>query len=94
MANLGIKGFRSMGVQMKLILAFLFLVVPFTFNMDHGDIEAMTAALRTLLTDNEAYEQASAEARRIADRLTWSDVTRRYAELLTQVGAGHDIAVA
>ena len=62
--------------------------------VDDGDIGAMTIALRTLLADNQAYERASAEARRVADRFKWSDVTRRYAELSMQVAAGHDIAVA
>jgi glycosyltransferase involved in cell wall biosynthesis len=62
--------------------------------VDEGDIGALTAALRDLLTDDETYERASAEARRVADRFTWSDVTRRYAMLFSQVGAGLNIEVA
>lgn len=53
--------------------------------VDHGDSEALAAALRLLLTDSTAYREASGEARRVARGLSWQTVARRYGEVIASV---------
>jgi glycosyltransferase involved in cell wall biosynthesis len=62
--------------------------------VDHDDIEGMADALRALLTDSALYDRASREARRVAERISWPEVTRRYADLVGEVASQGGVAVA
>jgi glycosyltransferase involved in cell wall biosynthesis len=55
------------------------------FVVGHDHPEALGAALRRLLTDDLAYQRAVAQARRLSRRLSWSDVARRYDQVLRRV---------
>ena len=62
--------------------------------VDHGDVAAIGEALRTLLTDVDAYRAAASEAVRVGAELGWSQVTRRYTELFASVSGRRATAVA
>jgi polysaccharide biosynthesis protein PslF len=51
------------------------IVVP------HGDVDAMTAALRSVLTEPDRLPAMSAAARRLAPTLLWSSVATKYLDL-------------
>lgn len=50
-----------------------------------GDVEALAAALRELLSDREALEQARAGARRAREELTWDAAARAHLELYEEI---------
>jgi polysaccharide biosynthesis protein PslF len=49
--------------------------------VDHGDIDAMTKAIRSVLRDPDRLAEMSAEARRLAPSLLWSSVAAKYLDL-------------
>jgi polysaccharide biosynthesis protein PslF len=51
------------------------IVVP------HGDVEAMTSAIHSVLTDPARLTAMGAEARRLAPSLLWSSVAAKYLDL-------------
>jgi glycosyltransferase involved in cell wall biosynthesis len=50
-----------------------------------GDVEALAAAVRTLLSDDGALEQARAGARRAREALTWDASARAHIDLYTEI---------
>jgi glycosyltransferase involved in cell wall biosynthesis len=50
-----------------------------------GNVEALAAAVRTLLSDGEALEQARAGARRARESLTWDASARAHVELYEEI---------
>ena len=50
----------------------------------HDDDQALAAALRSYLTDDEAYVRASAAGSRSSAALSWSSIARQYATLVSQ----------
>lgn len=50
----------------------------------HGDDQALAGALRSYLTDDEAYLRASAAGSRSGAAMSWPSVARRYATLVSQ----------
>ena len=54
----------------------------------HGDVPALSAALRTALTDPDATRQMSLAAGRLAQGWDWPSIGRRYEALLTDVATG------
>lgn len=53
--------------------------------VEQEDIEGMTDALRTLLTNDLAYGRAVEQPNRLARRLSWPVVARRYKAVLDQL---------
>jgi glycosyltransferase involved in cell wall biosynthesis len=53
--------------------------------IDHDDLSAFSAAIRTFLTDDVAYRRAVEMARRQALNLSWSNVAGRYQALLDRL---------
>jgi glycosyltransferase involved in cell wall biosynthesis len=64
------------------------IVVP------HGDPEALTAALRRVLTDPALASRMGEEARLIGSTLSWPSVARRYHHMATRLVARHQAAKA
>jgi polysaccharide biosynthesis protein PslF len=62
------------------------IVVP------HGEPEAMARAIRRLLTDDALSASMRAQARREAERLTWSSVGRTYGDLIMRTLREQDAA--
>jgi len=52
------------------------------FTVDHDDPDTMTAALKTLLTDDQGYLNASRAAATMSPKLSVEETARRYASLL------------
>ena len=50
-----------------------------------GDVEALTAAVRTLLSDGDALELARAGARRARESLTWDASARAHIDLYDEI---------
>ncbi len=50
-----------------------------------GDVEALAAAVRTLLSDSEALERARAGARRARESLTWDASARAHVDLYEEI---------
>jgi glycosyltransferase involved in cell wall biosynthesis len=50
-----------------------------------GDVEALAAAVRTLLSDGEALERARAGARRARESLTWDASARAHVDLYEEL---------
>jgi glycosyltransferase involved in cell wall biosynthesis len=50
-----------------------------------GDVEALAAAVRTLLSDGEALERARAGARRARESLTWDASARAHVDLYEEI---------
>ena len=53
--------------------------------VDHDDVFELAAAIRRLLTDDEAYLQAATAARSLSATLGWDSVAGRFVDLLVQV---------
>jgi glycosyltransferase involved in cell wall biosynthesis len=52
-----------------------------------GDVDALAAAVRTLIADPEALERARAGARRAREELTWDASARAHLDLYAELGA-------
>jgi glycosyltransferase involved in cell wall biosynthesis len=50
-----------------------------------GDVEALTDAVRTLLSDADALERARAGARRACESLTWDASARAHIDLYKEL---------
>ncbi|MDH3426206.1 MAG: glycosyltransferase, partial [Acidimicrobiia bacterium] len=59
------------------------IVVP------HGDSSALTAALRSVLTDPSLAARMAAEARKIGSTLLWPAIAGRYDQMATKLVARH-----
>lgn len=62
------------------------------FTVTHDDAAELAAAIRHLLTDDEAYLQSAEAARLLSASLGWDAVAERFVDLLVQV-AGRSEAV-
>ncbi|HEV2593369.1 MAG TPA: hypothetical protein VGU02_15910, partial [Gaiellaceae bacterium] len=50
-----------------------------------GDVDALTDAVRTLLTDGDALASARAGAEQARDELTWDAAARQHLELYREL---------
>lgn len=61
--------------------------------VDHDDSEAMAAAFRTYLTDDDEHKVASRVAAAMSQSLSMEETARRYALLLRHHLRNHQMAV-
>jgi glycosyltransferase involved in cell wall biosynthesis len=53
--------------------------------VEAGNVEALTEAIRELLSDREALEAARAGARRARDELTWDEAAAAHVSLYEEL---------
>ena len=57
----------------------------------HGDVDALSSALRRLLTDRRLTSQMAREARQIADGWFWPTIGRRYGMMMSGLAGAHHV---